>query len=435
MKKTHEEFVKEMSIKRPDIEVIGIYVGVFEKIKFRCKKDGTVFEASPDKMLQGKYCPTCYIEHLKTVPQKKKHEHYVKECKVKNPNIEVIGTYTGVNDILKFKCKKCNGYFERPARKTIEGSGCPICNGTMVCEAINDIATTMPSIVKFFKDKNDSKKFTKGSNKSATFRCPDCGYEKVEKVNEVCKNGYFSCPKCADGISYPNKFSRALLNMLPIKNIVYEYSPNWAKPYRYDNYFEYNGKQYILEMDGGFHFVKCYKSNLSLEETKQIDLLKDNLASEHNINMIRIDCKQSKKEYIIRNIQNSSLGDMFDLSNIDWNYCDIKASKSLVKQVCDYYNSFKKIKLKEIAKYFNISPSTVSSYLKRGTEMGFCYYSSKHKKPIILKIKNNSIYFSSLKECSEYMTNTLNQNITTEKIKSLINRKELFQGYLLEYAS
>lgn len=435
MKKTHEDFLKEMSIKRPEIEVIGNYVHVFEKIKFRCKKDGTIFEATPDKMLQGKYCPTCYIEHLKTLPKKKKHENYVEECKIKNPNIEVIGTYTGVNNILKFKCKKCNGYFERPAKKTLEGSGCPICNGNIVYEGINDVATTMPSIVKFFKDKNDAKIFTKGSSKSTIFKCPDCGYEKSEKINAVCQKGYFSCPNCSDGISYPNKFSRALLNVLPVENVEYEYSPGWAKPYRYDNYFEYNGKSYILEMDGGFHFVKCYKSNLSLEETKQNDLLKDNLASEHNITMIRIDCKQSKKEYIAKNIQDSLLGTIFDLSNVDWNYCDIKASKSLIKQVCDYYNSFEKIKLKEVAKHFDITPTTVSNYLKRGTEMGFCYYDRKYKKPIILKSENTSIYFSSLKECSEYMTNILNQNITTCKIKGIINRKELFQGYLLEYAS
>lgn len=53
-------------------------------------------------------------------------------------------------------------------------------------------------------------------------------------------------------------------------------------------------------MDGGFHYIKYYKSNLPLEETQRIDALKDQLAFDHNITIIRIDCFRSEKNYITK---------------------------------------------------------------------------------------------------------------------------------------
>ena len=76
------------------------------------------------------------------------------------------------------------------------------------------------------------------------------------------------------------------------------------------------------------------------------------------------------QEYISNNICNSELKDIFDLSVIDWDLCDKKAQKSLVKESCDLYTCGSS--LLEIANALKISVSTVRQYIKRGIKFGWC---------------------------------------------------------------
>lgn len=88
-----------------------------------------------------------------------------------------------------------------------------------------------------------------------------------------------SC-ECNDNISMPNKI--AYYSIKDIKNITNyqrEYSPKWLKPYRYDNYFEYNHKQYVIEMDGAVgHGHNKYKSL----EPDVDGLVRDNIKDERS---------------------------------------------------------------------------------------------------------------------------------------------------------
>jgi hypothetical protein len=87
--------------------------------------------------------------------------------------------------------------------------------------------------------------------------------------------------------------------------------------------------------------------------------------------IIRIDCLKSDKEYISNNICNSELKDIFDLSAIDWDLCDKKAQKSLVKESCDLYISGA-YDLSTIANILHISVSSVRHYVKKGKDFGWC---------------------------------------------------------------
>ena len=133
----------------------------------------------------------------------------------------------------------------------------------------------------------------------------------------------FSCPRCSDKISYPNKFLRAFLEQLPVENIQFEYSPKWARPYRYDGYCEYKDLKIIIEMDGGLgHGNHKYKSSEIDIGGKQRDLIKDQLAEINGITLVRIDCINSNFEYIKTNILTSLLNNIFDLNQIDWEICE-----------------------------------------------------------------------------------------------------------------
>lgn len=58
--KSHEQFVNEMTIINPQIEIIERYKGSHEYIKCKCLIDGEEFFGTPTNLLQGKCgCPKC----------------------------------------------------------------------------------------------------------------------------------------------------------------------------------------------------------------------------------------------------------------------------------------------------------------------------------------------------------------------------------------
>lgn len=127
-KKTHEEYVKEVAIINPNIEVIGKYINSQIKIAHKCKIDGFIWDAIPNNILRGKGCPNCKINKIKDV-RRKTHEEYVAEVSEINSNIEVVGKYINTKTPILHKCK-LDGYEWLTTPNTIlSGCGCPKCFG------------------------------------------------------------------------------------------------------------------------------------------------------------------------------------------------------------------------------------------------------------------------------------------------------------------
>jgi hypothetical protein len=263
--------------------------------------------------------------------------------------------------------------------------------------------TTSPEIASLLKYPEDGYKYTRCSGAKVYFKCPDCGDVSLKAISKVYTKG-LKCQKCSDGISYPNKLARAFLSQLPVQNVTYEYSPDWANLYKYDNYFEYDNKKYILEMDGIQHFeeVKIYKR--SLDDTRIADIEKNEMASEHDICVVRIDCSISDIAYIKENIKQSLLGEIFNLTDIDWKLCEEIAQKNIGKEICNAYCTIQR-KTVELSKMFGLSRQTIEKYLKMGTSLGWCNYSVEisnklngltHSRPIVSVDKNERVehYFN-----------------------------------------
>lgn len=175
------------------------------------------------------------------------------------------------------------------------------------------------------------------------------------------------------------------LSQLPIKNLTYEWNPKWGERYRYDNYFMYNNNEYVVEADGLQHFQKNNSGIFKPEEVQKRDKIKNELASKHNIVVIRIDCQKSDANYIKSKILDSQLSSIFDLSHIDWEYCHTQSLNSLIKQTCDLYNNGYRIKY--ICNVLKLSWGTIDKYLKTGTELGWCNYINNRNKKSMCMIK------------------------------------------------
>lgn len=372
-KLTREEFIDKvkannMHFANGEIDILGEYVNIRSHIACKCNVCNHVWSPSGGSLILGRGCPKC---GRKTTGRKKQlsHDQFVERVNSLNRGFIVVGTYVKSGIKVKMQCSLGHEWDAFPEH-LFNGVGCPYCAGYKVWPGFNDLWTTHPNIAKLLKNKDDGFKYSKASYKQAVFVCPDCGHEAIKHISDVYADG-FSCPMCSDGISYPNKFGRLFLKQLPINNLICEYHPVWATPYIYDNYFQYDGVDYILEMDGGFHYLESNLSNISLAERKETDTKKDELAINNNIKIIRINCLKSDKDYIANNILHSELKDIFDLSMIDWDLCDQKAQKSLVKESCDLYVSGIH-KISTIANMLNIGESTVRRYLKKGNIFGWC---------------------------------------------------------------
>ena len=286
--------------------------------------------------------------------------------------IRILNNKNTTQKGYKYKCLIDNNIDEISEVKLKEGSVCNVCSNTKVLKSVNDIWTTHPEVAKLLKYQSIGYLITYGSTNKEIFICQNCGCEKLMNVHKVvCYN--FICSKCGDGYSYPNKIGFNLLEQLNIEFIP-EYKFN---NYKLDFYFEKNGIIYDLEMDGGMgHGHENRMTGQTAEETKAIDEERDELIRENNIEIIRIDCFRSDLEYIKKNILNSKLANIFNLSNINWLKCHEYACSSLVKEVCNLWSSGITSTI-EIGKILKKYQTTIIRYLKQGAELGWCDYDPK----------------------------------------------------------
>lgn len=150
---------------------------------------------------------------------------------------------------------------------------------------------------------------------------------------------------------------------------------------KYDFYVpDYN---LIIETHGMQHYTGSfnYCGGRSLKEEQENDLYKKLLANMWGYNYIVIDCRHSNLGWIKNNILKSDLSKYFNFKDIDWKICSEFAVSNMTKIICDYWNTKQEYETaKTIAKKFNLSDVTISTYLKNGTDAGWCNYDPKEEK-------------------------------------------------------
>lgn len=371
------------------------------------------------------------------------HEEFVSKVMSVHKGYIVRGQYIGCDHKVQMECD--NGHiWEADPRHLVRGTGCPYCAGKMVIIGETDLWTQRPDVAKLLKNSSVGYEYSCGSHYKALFVCPDCGRESVKTIKKVCERR-FSCPFCSDGISYPNKFGRAFLQQLPIENHICEYQPDWAKPYLYDNYFIYNDVEYILEMDGEQHYTNRVQFKQPLEEVKKNDKIKTDLAIQHDVKIIRIDCIESDCNYIKNSILESEINNIFDLSKIDWQLCDKSARKNLIKEVCTLY-MFNGYNALNLARHFHIHKSTVIRYLKTGVKYGWCNYDPKQssmdmynriKMPvkIVDETENTVQVFESIKSCANQIEELYNVYVTSTSIGRACRTHKPYKGFNFRFAN
>lgn len=311
---------------------------------------------------------------------RKTHEQFVRQLNKINSNIKILGKYQKDNIKIQCECKACGYIWSAIPSNLLRGSGCRKCS---IIKRRKLFAISQSDFIKKIQTINQNVDVIGeyiNFHTKILCKCKLCNSEFYINPSSIFSYNRITCPVCSDGISYPNKYIRNFLKQLPIENLEFEWKLKNNKQYSYDNHYIYNDIEYIVEADGAQHYQKNKFGKWEPDEVQKRDNIKDKLASDQNIKVIRIDCQISEANYIKDKIISSELSSIFDLSNINWGLCNEESQNSLVRQVCDLYNNgYRNI---DIVNKLHIDRHTVTRYLKAGRELGWCKYVNKFEKEV-----------------------------------------------------
>lgn len=349
----------------------------------------------------------------------------------------LCGDGKGKEKAYGVKCAKDGYEFTTIESSLRNGHGCPVCAGKITVTGINDFATIYPELVYLFVDENDAHKYPVNSKVKTKVRCPRCGFEKYMQISEVARCGYVTCDKCSDNVSYPNKFAHELFEQLSDQYLYYEYeySPDWAGNYHYDNYIEFaNGIKVVVEMDGQFHYDERF-------DAVNNDVEKDKLCHEHDIVMIRVDCNYYHTDCRFNHIKSNVIQKLygyFDLSCVNWEKCDESGMSSIVYDIAEFYTSHPKWGLDDIARRFKIGRTTIYSYMHMAEKLGLCTYvradsnRKKDSRPVAMYSMNGTLIgiFKSAKVIAESFPE---KEFNYYSMSRYVRKEKPYKGYIFKY--
>lgn len=289
---SHDDYLRELADKNPNIEPIENYVNMNTKIWHRCKLDGTKWKMSPNAILNQKCgCPQCNSK-LKT------HEQYVVELFEVNPNVEPLEEYVDSSTPIWHRCL-IDGYRWKAAPShTLRGSGCPKCGGSLKYtndEFIAKLAQINPDIEAL-------EEYNGGKNK-ITFRCKIDGHIWVARPGSALEGK--GCPKCQE-----TKGERYVRQWLESKSIPYIYQKTFSDcrdknmlPFDfylpdYNVLIEYDGQQHFEPVDFAGRGETWAKRQLKI--TQRHDSIKNIYCQFNNIRLLRISYLQDIEEELNR---------------------------------------------------------------------------------------------------------------------------------------
>lgn len=215
-KKTHFEYISEVKLIAPNIEVIDKYINANTKIKHRCIICGYEWNVKPNSVLNGRGCPEC-AKYQRAKSNIKTHEQYVNEVASVNQNIKIIGRYIHSNEKIKVECKLCGHKWSARAADILAGHGCIKCSHKRKTKTqdqyISELATVNPDIIVIGKYIN--------SHTKIKHFCMKCRHEWDVEPNALLQGNH--CPQCSARRKSHNQYITELAIKNPNVEVIEEY--------------------------------------------------------------------------------------------------------------------------------------------------------------------------------------------------------------------
>lgn len=286
-RKTHEEFVDEMLLKHPDIELLGTYTGAHNRIRCRCKIDGTEWEPKAYLLSDGKGCRECGYRRASSKLQNS-FETEKRSIEEKNPNIEVLERV--FDRYWKVRCRcRIDGYeWVTKARNIlVDNNGCARCSQKEKKTTelfINELATVNCDIEVIGE--------YSGTHAKIACRCLKDGFEWSATPRNLLTG--WGCPRCR-----LSRGEKRIASYLQTKSI--DFKQQFAFDECRDEHvllfdFYIPSLNMAIEFDGEQHFrpvkfggINDKSADERFAKTKLHDDIKNNYCAQNNIKLLRID--------------------------------------------------------------------------------------------------------------------------------------------------
>ena len=287
-----KDFLKEY---RPWIELIGEYQNLHTKVKVKCNKCGTIFEALPsnlynkpkNKNRQG--CSNCLHTKGRT------NEEFLEDMKTLQPDLDFLTEYKGHFGKILCRCKKCGFEFELAPDHLYRGSKCPNCS-TKYKRRTEE--TYKEDLNKLHPDLELIPGSYINMKQEAKFKCKKCGYEWSTNAGKIIWDNV-GCPLCSK-----SKGERLIQKILREKDIEfipqYSFSVNFLNRNRldidfylpkYNLFIEYNGEQHYIP-------VKMFGGEVALQDQILRDEQLREYCKNNKINLLEIPYTYKTEEEI-----------------------------------------------------------------------------------------------------------------------------------------
>lgn len=267
-------------------------------------------------------------------------------------------------------CSTCEQSYRTKIAHRSNGSGCPYCNkhSPKLTVGINDIATTHPQFVELLENPEVAYKYSIGTKKKISWKCPTCQSLLGEKTPyQIIKNKVF-CVLCSHGASFPE---RVMLSYL--KESGYDFTHNktieWSNNKRYDFFISELGL--IIETHGIQHYTD--------ESQKKNDSYKRELALRNGVkHYFEIDARRSDVEFIASSIKNSGLEDMLNVAFQKEEISSFLREDTLMRiaQLWDSGNT-----MLSISEELGLNRNVIAQKVDNAISLGLC--SRKKENPIL----------------------------------------------------
>jgi hypothetical protein len=294
-KRTHKEYVCELSIKNSNIEVVEQYINNRTPILHRCKIDGYEWKVRPYCLLSGQGCPMCAGNAKRT------HEQYIKDLTLINPSIEVVEKYINVDTAILHRCQVCNYEWSVKPNHTLSGHGCPRCaaklNGESKRKDVEEYLKELLNVNQNIELVDDYINY----NTAILHKCKKCNYEWPISPQHTLRGQ--GCPRCNE--SHGERWVRQWLEQHKASFIfqhrfkdckdIFELPFDFYLPHQ-DVCIEYQGRQHYEPVNfGGINDEQALKN---LETTQLHDQIKKGYCLSKNIQLLCIPYWEDVEKYL-----------------------------------------------------------------------------------------------------------------------------------------
>lgn len=275
-RKTHEQFLIEMSQNHPTLIVLDKYKNGRTKVNLECSVCGYRFGATPGSLYMKHGCPKC------SGSLKKSTSEFIEELRIVNDSITVLGNYKNSKTEIMVSCNKCGHKWGATPNSLLSGKGCRVCAGTMPKsheQFITEMKQKHPTVNVIGNYINNREK--------VECKCMVCG-KTFYGIPHAMIDMNHDCPYCS-----MSQGERAISNWLDNNGFVY------CQEYRFADCKDINQLPFdfyipsintVIEYDGVQHFKvnQFFGGKKAFDKLKIHDKIKDNYCSKNGINILRI---------------------------------------------------------------------------------------------------------------------------------------------------